>query len=269
MIGHIPAVSVLMAVNRCDDYLESAILSILNQSFSDFEFIIVANAISEDDFNCLAVFAKADSRIRLMRIPLPGLANALNYGICHARSEFIARMDSDDISLPNRLQLQHLAMVEDPNLAVVGCKADLIDERDSVIGAFRFFSSNEVIRRVLPYRNPMLHPALMMRKSMLIKVGGYRYGHMSEDHELFIRITRDKNFNFKNLDVKEFLYRRHNNQITSRRHAKKHFAEISGFLITEFLLTYNPKYLIGSLAIHPWVRTVRNWLKLIQLRLSK
>jgi hypothetical protein len=107
----------------------------------------------------------------------------------------------------------------------------------------------------------MLHPALMIRRKYLINVGGYRYGHMSEDHELFIRLSRDKDLQFENLEDLLFSYRRHADQITNIKHAHKHFSEITGFLITEFLLSGNPKYIIGSIAIFPWIRRMRMLLK--------
>lgn len=257
----IPKISVLMAVHKHDEFLDAAILSIINQSFKDFEFIIIANSASDDCLKYLIDYSKLDSRILIHSIPLPGLANALNHGLSIAKASLVARMDADDISHPDRLSHQYYYMINNPTVVIVGCKSDLIDSHDNVIGVFPFFSDNELIRKVLPYRNPLLHPAIMMRKDVVLKVGGYRYGHMSEDHELFIRLARDPLLLFFNLDIVLFKYRRHDNQITSIRNAHKNYAEISGFLITEFILTKNPLYLVGSLAIHPLVRRIRNIVK--------
>ncbi len=256
-----PKVSVLMAVHKHDRFLDAAILSIVNQTFKEYEFIIIANAVSDDFIKILRDYSKFDSRIIVYAIPLPGLANALNHGLSIAKAPLIARMDADDISHPDRLYQQYRYMTSEPATSIVGCKSDLIDLNDNVIGEFPFFGSNKSIRRVLPYRNPLLHPAIMLRKDAILKVGGYRYGHMSEDHELYIRMARDPLLIFCNLDIKLFMYRRHENQITSIGNAHRSYAEISGFLITEFILSKNPLYLIGSLAVHPFVRRVRKVIK--------
>ena len=252
-----PSVSVIMAAHRHDPYIDKAAASILAQSFEDFELIIVANAAPDAFVGHLTALQSSDLRIRLVRIPLPGLANALNHGLSLARGELVARMDADDISLPDRLAFKRAAMVDDPRLAVVGCRSDLIDARGDVIGEFPFFGDDRSIRRALPYRNPLLHPCLMMRKSTLISIGGYRYGHMSEDHEMFIRLARDSSITFKNIDDRLFQHRRHAGQITSVDSLKRHYPEVAGFLVTEFLFTHNPMYLVGTVVLHPWVRSAR------------
>jgi glycosyltransferase involved in cell wall biosynthesis len=255
-----PKISVLMAVHRIDNFFKVAVDSILNQTFGDFELIIIANAMDDKNLTILMALEKMDKRVVLLSTPLPGLANALNLGLASARAALIARMDADDISLPQRFSFQFEEFQRDPRLTVLGSKAELIDSNGNFLREFSFFGSDIEIRRVLPYRNPLLHPCLMMRKDAIISLGGYRYGHMSEDHELFIRLARNPEVVFRNIDIKLFEYRRHDAQITSTVFSKKHFAEISGFLVTEFLLTGNLKYLIGSVAIHPFVRRIRNYL---------
>lgn len=126
---------------------------------------------------------------------------------------------------------------------------------------FLFYENDNSIRSVLPYRNPLLHPCLMIKKSLLYDLGGYKYGHMSEDHELFIRAARFPEVKFHNLNKVLFQYRRHSNQITSILNAEKNFYEICGFLFTEFLLTKNPKYILGMFIVHPSIRRLRLHIK--------
>lgn len=252
-----PLVSVLMAVNRLDKFLDEAINSILAQSLRDFEFIIVANNCDDDLWEYLHGFN--DSRIRLFRISLGGLANALNFGICQAKGIYIARMDADDISRENRLQAQYDFMKNNPSTVLVGCDSILIDERgDMMAQKFKFYGDDASIRKYLPIRNTILHPAIMIKTSLLLQMGGYKYGHMSEDHELFIRISRNKENLFHNLNEILFCYRRHSGQITDISRARKNFCEISGFLFTEFLLTFNVKYIFGMCVVSPFGRHVLN-----------
>jgi glycosyltransferase involved in cell wall biosynthesis len=247
-----------MAVNRIDEFFEKALKSILKQSFEDFELIIVANAMSQDDYKILSRYKLLDDRINVISISLPGLANALNFGIVHSRADIIARMDADDISLPDRFKTQIEVFKQDPEIVLTGSRVQLIDRFDNPIKYYKFYETDLQIRTVLPYRNPLVHPSIMVKKQALVGVGGYRYGHMSEDHELFIRLARNKNFKFYNCKDLLFLYRRHPSQITNINRAKIHFAEVSGFLLTEFLLTGNPKYLVGCAAIHPLMRKIRS-----------
>jgi len=253
-----PKVSVIMAVNKNHSFLDDAINSILVQNFINFEFIIIVNG---DDFNLFEYLKSKysfDTRVKLHYSELSGLAFALNLGICKAKGYYIARMDSDDISLPIRLLKQVEFLDNNPDISVLGCKVELIDNNSILIDRMlSFYEKNEDIRRVLPYRNPMVHPALMFRRSVLIELQGYKYGNMSEDHELFLRMARVRNIKFHNINSVLFQYRRHSEQITNTKYMTEHFVEISGFLFTEFLLKKSPLYLLGMFIIHPFVRKFR------------
>ncbi|QWD68645.1 glycosyltransferase [Polynucleobacter sp. VK25] len=257
-------ISVLMAINSFDEYFEDAYLSIINQSFEDFDFHIIANGMSEHQYAALINRVQGGDNVCVHRLELSGLANALNYGLIYARGEFIARMDADDIAHPLRLESQYYEMIGGEGLDVLGTKVELIDSKGIVLQqTFKFYETNKEIRRVLPYRNPLVHPSLMIRRSALLSVGGYRYGHMSEDHELFIRLARNPEIRFKNVNKSLLFYRRHQGQITSVKNAKKNYAEISGFLFTEFLLTKNILYIVGIIAVHPRIRSLRHFFKKI------
>jgi len=255
----LPRVSVVMGVNRADPFLRSAVDSILKQTFTDFEFLIVIDAKCPALGSEILDVCGHDPRVRTLEAPsLGGLAYALNMGIGEARGEFVARMDGDDISRLDRLEEQVRYLEQNQDVAVVGCRAQLIDEESAkVTRSYPYFRSNEEIRKVLPFRNPLLHPALTFRKSALLAVGGYKYGHTSEDHEMFIRMARNPKIKFHNLDKELYEYRRHNAQGTGLHRMKVSYVEISGFLFTEFLLTRSPKYVFGMFVVHPWVRRMR------------
>jgi glycosyltransferase involved in cell wall biosynthesis len=248
-----------MATNRIDSYFEPAVESILAQTFTDFELLILI------DTGCGGVHAeipavfRQDPRIRIVEAPpLGGLAYALNMGIAAARGEFIARMDADDISKPDRLMEQVAYLDEHKDVDVLGCRIQLIDSNSRKLERkSHYFQTNEEIRNVLPYRNPLFHPALIFRKKALLSVGGYKYGHYSEDHEMFIRMARDPDVVFHNLDKFLYEHRRHEGQGTNARNLKKAYSEVSGFLFTEFIRTYSPKYLFGMVIVNPSIRKIR------------
>jgi glycosyltransferase involved in cell wall biosynthesis len=207
-----------------------------------------------------------DKRIKILIARLGGgLAFSLNLGINEARGEYVARMDGDDISRPDRLQIQVQYMDENPDVAVLGCGEQFIDANsENIKRKVASYQSSEQIRRMLPYKNTLPHPALVFRKSALLEVHGYQYGHYSEDHEMFIRMARNPAVKFHNLKNVLYEYRRHASQITHPDNMKKAYAEISGFLFTEFLFTHSPKYIFGMFVVHPWVRktrlALRKWL---------
>lgn len=254
-----PRVTVVMALNRIDGYLQDSIQSVLAQTFSDFEFLIVIDSSCPGLSERVLELGGGDQRIKLITARIGGgLAFSLNLGIAEARGEYVARMDGDDVSRPERLGLQVNYLDQHPEVDVLGCRVQLIDESSRILSRqFPYFEGNEQIRRVLPYRNPLPHPALMIRKSALIAVQGFKYGHYSEDHEMFIRMARNPKVQFHNLDCTLYEYRRHEAQITSSARMKIAYAEISGFLYTEFLLTHRPKYILGMVVVHPWIRRLR------------
>jgi glycosyltransferase involved in cell wall biosynthesis len=257
--NNIPRVTVIMGVNRVDSYLGPAINSILIQTFQNFEFLIMVDAGCRDLKEKILELCVGDIRVRILESPsVGGFAFALNMGIAESHGEYIARMDSDDISLPERFEEQVRYLDENKDVDVLGCRVRLIDSvSESLERSYPYFQSNRDIRRVLPFRNPLMHPALMFRKSVLLSVQGYKYGHTSEDHEMYIRMARNPKIGFYNLDKLLFEHRRHEMQGTGLGRIKASYVEISGFLFTEFLLTHSPKYLFGMFVIHPWVRRAR------------
>ncbi len=250
-----------MAINKDNPFLKQAVDSILNQSYSKFEFIIIANGCSNELWEELNTYH--DNRIKLHRLEMGGFAFSLNYGISVSSGKYIARMDADDISTSDRILTQVTYLESHPSISLISCACDFIDEENHIMTnrIFKIVEDDEQIRRALPYRNPILHAAMMVRRELLINVGGYKYGHMSEDHELYIRLARDCNIKFFNLNKVLYHYRRHADQATSIEKAKNNYYEIAAFLFSEFLRTKNIKYIIGILRVSPFVRKLYNWIK--------
>lgn len=268
--------SVLFPIHKVDEYFEPALNSVIDQQFTDFEVIFLVSVQSLKSFyieiSRILGFKVLDYRV--VEIGLRGLAYALNRGIELSQGDFIARMDADDVSFPARFHMQICFLRDNPAYSIVGCRVKIIDNFGDIIHGkeFGFYRTDKEIRRVIRYRNPMCHPALMFRKSVLTDVNGYLYGGYSEDHALFLRIARNVNYKFANLDEVLFYYRRHSTQSTDISNAYPAFYEISGFLFSEFLRSRDLRCIVGMVVIYPPIRRLRNqisdWLRLVKLYLQ-
>lgn len=230
-----PLVSVIMAVHQKHAYLEDAINSILFQSYQNLEFIIVANACPKEleDF----LFSFKDSRIRIFITPIGQLSFNLNYGICFAQGEYIARMDSDDLSKVDRLEKQLEYFLKNQLLDVLGTQAQFINGNGVKSGITKLPLENENIRRQMFLKTSIYHPTVMYKKSTILKFKGYLGGLFCEDLGLWARMARDQNVVFGNLAETLLEYRIHENQSKGNSIA---YSEVSGLIWTEFLL--NPSF---------------------------
>jgi glycosyltransferase involved in cell wall biosynthesis len=241
----VPIVSVVLAVNRDDGFLKSAIESILTQSMVSLELLIIANNCSDELWVNLQKEAVKDARLRLLRTPLGQLPYNLNVGLHHARGEFIARMDADDIALPQRLERQMCFLRANPAISVVGGSYQIIDEHDKVVDRqVPLQLDPEKIYKLLPFESCMAHPSVMMRRADVLKVGGYAYGLFAEDWDLWLRMRR-AGMRFANLPDLVLRYRIHSGQSTSIQSWRRNMANVQALLLRELILTGNSKFLLS------------------------
>ncbi|MBC7384388.1 MAG: glycosyltransferase [Bacteroidia bacterium] len=185
------SVSVIMAVYNGEDYLATAIESILNQSFRDFEFIIANDGSSDNSLNILEHYAKIDNRIVVINNKLNiGLPASLNHLITIAKGMLIARMDHDDIAKNNRLAREVEEFESDPLVDFVFSGTTLIDHNSETICE----SWRPPLKKVLdylPYCNFIPHPTVMIKKELFIKNGFYRTDiYPKDDMELWNRFKK-------------------------------------------------------------------------------
>jgi Glycosyl transferase family 2 len=214
----IPAISVIMSVYNGAQYLFSAVQSILDQDFTDFEFIIVNDGSTDDSIDILREMAARDARIRLIDRENRGLIYGLNELIAAARAPYLARMDADDAAMPRRLGLQYAFMEANPDVGVLGTNTHELDENGRVFACHDFYPDEPVgIAAMLKLRPPVCHPATMIRTALMREIGGYRpaFSH-AEDYDLWLRLSRVTVI--RNLPERLLLYRRSDNQI-SQKHA--------------------------------------------------
>lgn len=182
-----PAVSIIMPVHNADRFLSAAVESMLSQTWTDFEFIIINDASTDKTITVLKRYK--DKRIRLLQhCRKIGVAESLNIGLLLAKGEYIARMDGDDVSFPKRLETQITYLKMNPDVGLVGSAVELIDEHDASIGIKRLALHFEEVRHQLMYKNPFIHSAMMFRKSLYSYYGGYD-PHLegAEDYDLWNR----------------------------------------------------------------------------------
>ena len=210
-----PKVSVLMAVKDGEKYLREAVDSILAQTFSDFEFIIVDDGSKDGTAQILGEYS--DTCIVVIRNKTNiGLTKSLNLGLKKARGEYIARMDADDISLPDRLNAQVEYLDEHPDVDVLGTAVTLIDEQENHAQDIYFPKEHSLIKWFLCFYNPIVHPSVMMRSLSILKHGGYDDSVVrSQDYDLWWRISADGIL--ENMGDVHLLLRKHHLQVSSKQ----------------------------------------------------
>lgn len=194
-----PAVSWLLCSNIANEQFRLAINSCLNQTFKNFELVIVVNGKNCDEvYSSVNSWCGDDSRVRILKTKAYGLTFSLNLGLQYARSDLIARMDADDISLPNRLERQVSYMQQNPNVTVLGSSYDVISHDGQVIRRVSLPESNEEIRRAMKWRNPICHPSVIFRQSEILNCGGYLGYIYAEDYDLWLQLFMNSNIVFYN-----------------------------------------------------------------------
>ncbi len=202
---HEPIVSIVMSVFNEEEHLANTIDSCLNQTFERFELIIIDDGSTDSSKDILSSYQKKDSRIRVIRQKNSGLAASLNTGISEARGELIARMDADDISLIDRLEKQVKFMKQHPSVDVLGTAAFLRSVCGKDLGVIKKPKEHASIVRVMHKECPFIHPSVVMRRKVIVSVGGYNEKvKRAQDYELWGRLFKE--FQFHNLQEPLIVY---------------------------------------------------------------
>lgn len=250
--------SVLMSVyvKEKPEYLAKSIDSMVNQTIAPDEFIIVKDGPLTPELD--AVIDKYARRKELFTIisleKNGGLGRALNHGIKASRNELIARMDSDDISKPERCELQLKAFEEDSELAACGTQIDeFIDSIDNVVSARIVPCTFEDIKTFSKIRSPFNHPTVMYKKSVLEKLKGYAEYGRKEDLDLFVRLVLEGNKAI-NLEEHCLWYRTNADNLQRRRtwqNCSEYISIMFGFYKKRYIGLSDIAYvLFGQLAMY-------------------
>jgi len=213
-----PKLSVLMPVYNAARYLEEATDSILAQTYRNFEFVIVNDGSTDRSTKILERYAKRDSRIKLISRPNTGIVGALNDGLAACRGELVARMDADDVSMPERFARQVAFLDTQPEVVCVGCRVLGIDPYGGVLFTSDHKLNHDDIDRELLKGSgwAIVHPAAMIRRSAITALNGYRTQFQwAEDLDLFLRLAETGKL--ANLPDVLLQYRQHPDSINRTR----------------------------------------------------
>ena len=206
-----PRISVVMPVWNGEAYLREAIDSILFQTFTDFELIIVDDGSTDGTAKILASYH--DARVRVFRLDHAGIVVALNFGIAQAKAEWIARQDADDVSLPTRLEKQWKALQLNPHAVLAHTNAEYIGEQSRSVGRARFSKTRAFVALRLCYQCPIVHSTVLFKKETALAAGGYLPDERhAEDYSLWGRML--ERGEFVGLPEKLLKLRRHSMSVS-------------------------------------------------------
>jgi glycosyltransferase involved in cell wall biosynthesis len=209
-----------------EKFLAESLDSILAQTYSDFVFFVIDDGSTDGSAEIIKQYQQKDSRIVFFAQQNQGLIETLNFYFSKAETEFIARMDADDISLPKRFQTQLDFLIANPQVGIVGTGVRYMNENLSQVIEESLFpeSHHEILWKML-YTSGFSHPSIMLRKDIFVKAGGYsKKALYVEDYDFFIRA---KNYTrFANLQQTLFIYRNNEGSVShvfSKEQKLNHF----------------------------------------------
>ena len=206
-----------MSVYNGERFLDLAIESVLAQTFTDFEFLILDDGSTDRSRAIIESYARKDSRIRLISRENRGLIFSLNQLLAEAQAPLIARMDADDICKPHRFERQHAFLQDHPDYGVVGSAAEDIDENGNHYPAPDYVppQTHEKVLATIERHPPLCHSSVMARRDVLLSAGGYHQAFRHcEDYDLWLRIANRTRIG--NIEEQLIRYRRYEDQVSSK-----------------------------------------------------
>ncbi len=272
MIIQKPLISVIMPVYNSGAYLEKAIKSVLSQTYKDFEFIIINDG--SHDITSRILSKLSDERIKVINLEKnQGIVNALNIGVRQSRGQYLARMDADDISHPNRFEKQLVFLKNNPLLAAVGSFTRVINKSGKQLFTTEPPTRDSAIHQHLLKDSCIAHGSVMMRKDLVQKIGGYNNSPKvkhAEDYDLFVRLAK----HYQLANIPEYLYTRieHESSVSHQNylqqsHAARYIADLArknlpkqkSPSISVLMPTYNNANYIGAAIQSVMDQTFKDW----------
>ncbi|MDD5213890.1 MAG: glycosyltransferase [Candidatus Gracilibacteria bacterium] len=191
-----PKISVIMPNYNCERYIGEAIESVLNQSFTDFEFIIIDDGSTDNSWNIIQEYAKKNKCIIAIKNENNlKICKTLNKGLQISKGEYIARMDSDDIAKKEWIERIYSYISKHSNIGICGSNFDVINKKGDIIFEKKFPNTNIDCKNAIWFRNPFAHNTVLFRKKCFNDFGGYDKDFLyAEDLELWIRFGQKYDF---------------------------------------------------------------------------
>jgi glycosyltransferase involved in cell wall biosynthesis len=243
-----------MSVFNGEEFLAEAVDSILNQTFRDFEFIVINDGSTDGSGAILDSCQKKDSRLRVYNQENKGLVESLNRGCSLAQGQYIARMDADDIAVRNRLMWQLDFMKEHREVAVLGGAVEFIDASGQPLYISRYPVGDREIKSALGEGCPLWHPTVLMRTDVFVWAHGYRMSCAdAEDYDLWLRIA--ERAQLANLTTVLLRYRVHPGQVSQRKLKQQMFSSLAAQAAAVARRNGHPDPLVSVEQITPAVLT--------------
>ncbi len=214
----IPRVSTIMSVYNARQFLDESIQGILSQTFKDFEFIIINDGSTDNSLNIIKNYAKQDKRIILIENKKNiGLTKSLNKGLRITRGKYIARIDADDIALPERLEKQYKYLEEHQDIFLIGGAALVIDKNEKEIKKYKPIVNENKLKRLLKERNAIYHPTIMFRNEGFLYREKFYY---SQDYDFYLEMLSEEK---RLVNISDFLikYRMSSEAVSFSQRAKQ------------------------------------------------
>lgn len=259
-VTNVPVVSIVMPTYNRVDMLEKAIESVFDQSFQDWELIIIDDASTDDTEKRMTALHEKEERVNYMRIPRitgKGISEYLNIGLRNARGKYIGRIDDDDVWChKDKLKLQVKFLDENPDYVVVGGGVILVDDKGDELFRYLKKETDKEIRSFALFSNPFTHATVLFRKDVALELGGYKNIKHVEDMELWLRMGKiGKLYNMKEYFItymtagqnKSFLEQRENSRTVVdvvKMHGKDYPNFNKAFLLnyTQYMYSFLPVF---------------------------
>ena len=246
-----PKLSIILPTNKLDDHLDEAVTSCLSQTFPHFELLLILNGNAAAQTE-LAQAKYTDPRIIVFQSRIGHINHSLNIGLDAARAPLIARMDADDICYPERLELQYRLMERHPEITVCSGNYHQIDTTGKIVRLVRLPGSDSAIRALMLVKNPICHPAVMMRTELIRSNGGYLGYIKGEDYDTWVRLAGVPNVRFHNIEQPLIKYRILNRNAAWVRNRSKRAAMVASQFCL-FWETLGMRWLFASFNSAIWL----------------
>ena len=231
-------ISILMPSYNSEKFISKSIESIINQSISNYEFIIVDDGSDDGTREIINKYIKSNNKIRLLSKSNSGLTDTLNYGLKNCSGEWVARLDSDDLSLVDRLKKQLLFAESNKKIGLVGSDAIFIDQYDKYLYRYSYPAKHKDLKcNLIGCKKFFPHSSAFFNRELVDSLGGYRIrAGISEDWDLWLRIAQKSQI--RNINCPLIKIRLHKNQV-SKKHFLKQGYDTRTIIIANWLKTNN------------------------------